>query len=229
MAAVTESKVDQKIVDQASAAKPFAVELAKADAAYELVVPKIAADIAKLLGTKPTFPLWNEVALAFRGAYVETRKCEMKTADNRWYVITDYMEKNYELKKPSAPTVAAQNKSKERAAFDKKVKAAKAQYVKPAEAFQKAEELTKQGKVADAKVVMAAAQELQKAVLEDVKKQNKERVGKAREQVKAALAKCEDVETLMAALEVLKYGKDVVKAAGPRKASKVDNKQPAKV
>lgn len=219
-ASVKEVVLSAAAIEASKAVIVFGQELAKADAAFEMAIPQCATNVARVLGLTPTFEVWNEVAKAFQDAYIAQKKCEPKTAMNRWFAVTSYMEGNMEMKKPKAPTVAADKKAKERAALEKQVKAAKAQYVKPADAMIAAEKLRAEGKLNEAKIVSAAAVELSKQMQEDAKKQNKERVAKVKEQVKKEIAKLDDPTVLQAILDLIKNGSDAkpVAAKKPAKA-----------
>jgi hypothetical protein len=217
IAPVLTVKLSAELLEKARGISGVASKMADVDQAFGVIVEETASAVARVMGTEPTFDFWNQVSYEFRRAYQEKRKCASKTADNRWSDVTKYMEEKFGLAKPKAPTQAADKKAKQRAAQEKKVKAAKAQCVKPADAFQKAEELLAVGKVDEAKVYQAAAVELGKDLADNAKKQMGEKLKKAKELLRDTMAKCDDYDRLMAALEVLKYGKDVVKAANAEK------------
>ena len=211
-------QVSDAIHAQAAQVKPVAVAMAQADKTFDAVMPNTASAVAKILGTSPTYVLWNQVSYDFKSSYMAARGCVAGQAENRWAEVTKYMEKNFSLTKPAAPTVAADKKAKERAAKEKAIKSAKAKFVKPADAFKAAEELMQAGKVNEAKIVQEAAVSLSKDVTDNAKKQAGESIKKAKDAVKAALLKCEDLATLQAALDLLKFGKEVKEAKPAKKA-----------
>lgn len=224
----TDSKISAAQAAAAEQARPvgvIAVELAKADATYEQVLPNISSQVAKLLGVKPTYELWEAVSDAFQSAYVAQRKCTPETARNRWVAVCGYMASNFELAKPAKASVAGTKKAKERAKAEKEIKQIKAQYVKPADAFAAAAELAKQGKVAEAKKVTAAAHELAKDVIADSNKQASGELKKVRDELRKELGKCSDIPALRAALEWLKSGKELkteLKREAARKVSQAN-------
>lgn len=217
-AQVTVSAVQAAAIEAAKPVAAFAVDLAKADVAYEQVLPTIATNVARVLGDEKTvtFEKWEAVQECFIAAYVKQRNCVQETGRNRWVAVAGWLKNNMALEKPAKKSDAGTKKAKERAAMDKKIKAAKAQFVKPADAIQKAQELIAEGKVAEAKVVQAAAAELFKQVADDAKKQNGDKLKKMREDARAAIAKCEDVALLQAALEVLRNGKEEATKPEPK-------------
>lgn len=208
-AQVTVSASQAAALESAKPVAVFAVELAKADVAYEQVLPNIASQVAKLLGVKPSYELWEAVADGFQSAYMKQRNCVADTARNRWVAVAKYMADTFALEKPAKASVAATKKAKERAKVEKQVKAIKAQFVKPADAFAEAAELVKQGKVAEAKLVTAAAHELSKDVIADANKQASGQLKKVRDDLRKEIGKCSDIPALRAALEWLQSGKEL--------------------
>lgn len=212
-------------LELAKGASPIAVELAVADQTYEAVMPKIASAVAKLLGVKPTFEAWEAVADEFQKAYIAKRNCVADSARNRWVAVCKYMAENFALEKPAKASVAATKKAKERAKVEKQVKAIKAKYVKPADAFAEAAELVKQGKVAEAKLVTQAAHELSKDVIADANKQASGALKKVRDDLRKEIGKCADIPALRAALEWLQSGKELkteIKREAARKVSQAN-------
>jgi hypothetical protein len=210
--------------EQANQVRSFADGLVKTDLAFESGIRACAEGIARILGTKPTLAQWDMVAKEFQLEYKAKRGCVEKTAQDRWYVVVDSMAKEFALEKPKAQTTDAKKKQQQRAKADKAVAAAKAQCVKPADAFQKAEELLKEGKVNEAKAFQAAAIELGKAAAEDAQKQAQKKISEAKEALRKEIVNCADLPTLMAALEILRKGKEPAPVAAkkdkaPRKAS----------
>lgn len=222
---VTVSASQAAAIEAAKPVAVFAVDLAKADVAYEQVIPTIAGGVAKLLGVKPSFDLWEAVAELFQASYIKQRNCVQETARNRWVAIVGYMKDNFALEKPAKPTDAGTKKAKERAKAEKEIKAIKSQFVKPADAFAKAAELVQQGKINEAKKVTQAAHELSKDVIADANKQASGKLKKVRDDLRKEVGKCADIPALMAALEWLKSGKELkteVKKEQARKASQAN-------
>jgi hypothetical protein len=225
IAPVLSVKLSAEVLEKARSVKVIGAKMADVDQAFGVIVEETASNVARIMGTEPTFDFWNQVSYEFRVAYMEKRKCASKTADNRWSDVTRYMEEKFGLKKPTAPTVAADKKAKERLAQEKKVKAAKAQCTDAKVAIEKANELMAQGKINEAKVYQAASVALTKEKIEDVKKQQKEKSTKLKTSIKEAIAKCDDLATLEAVLRLIKDG---VSTVAPKQASPAKPKRVAK-
>lgn len=200
--------------------------LAVADKQFDAAIPQAASAVARILGEKPTFDAWNAVAEAFQKAYREARGCEEKTAQNRWSAVCTEMERAFALAKPAKPSAAGKAKAAQRAKHEKAVKAARAQCVKPADAFSKAAELVAAGKVNEAKVYTEAGHQLAKEVADKASKAASEQVKKLRDSLKAELAKCTDEALLKAALELIRKGGEAkpAKSTAPRRVKKDEAK-----
>jgi hypothetical protein len=110
------AKVVAPVLDAAQAAQcaTFAATLATADAAFESAIVEVATNVARVIGTKPTFTHWELVRDAFVTAYAKARNCKEESARRRWVGVCDVMAKEFALEKPAKPTEAGVKKAEQR-------------------------------------------------------------------------------------------------------------------
>jgi hypothetical protein len=91
-----------------------ATALASADVAFESAITGVAANVARILGTEPSYDLWTSVAAHFQTTYASARKCKPETAQKRWFAVAGAMEADFALEKPTKPTKSAEVKAAQR-------------------------------------------------------------------------------------------------------------------
>jgi hypothetical protein len=94
--------------------KVEAVNLSTADRSFEDAVKAAATNVARIMGTEPSFDHWEAVAAAFRTDYQSARGCTEETARKRWVAVCGVIESSFALVKPAKPTVAGIVKQKQR-------------------------------------------------------------------------------------------------------------------
>lgn len=128
---------------------------------------------ATILGTAPTYTLWELVRSQFITAYMPARKCNESAADAAWGRMAKRMKADYGLEKPKAPSKAAGKKADQRAKKEKEAKLAVKKYKGDVAALRRAagealeqgkahEHLTMAIKIAE-KAIDKAAEDAQKA------------------------------------------------------------------
>ena len=101
------------------------VAINSAAATFAKAEHKGAEELAKVLGTKPTFAHWEAVRKVWTVAYSKAREEVAKVApsleasDRAWQRVAKAMSEFFALEKPKAPSKAATKKSDQRKAADK--------------------------------------------------------------------------------------------------------------
>jgi hypothetical protein len=189
-----------------SAVADSAVKLALADMAFDLALPSALSDVARAMGTDPTFDHWNGVCYAWKVAYRTKRNCAEKTSDNRWTNIVSGLETSFELAKPAKPTEGGKAKQASRDSIKATVETAKAQCVKPSDALERAAALIKQGKAKEAAAYTSAAIELSKDADSEATKCAKSALKDYRDNIKKEITAIDDAELLRTVLALLRNG-----------------------
>ena len=173
--------------------------LAQADVTFSGAIKAVCTSVAAILGTNPSYDLWNAVAAHFQASYVAIRSCKPETAQKRWFAVAAGMEAEFALEKPSKPTVAAAVKAEQRkgaaAEADALIKAAgattPAAVLALSQAGVKGPVIAALAKVAGSmaadagKAATEAAREAAKAMREEIRKSLNDLTNAQLEQVRA--------------------------------------------
>lgn len=182
------------------------VALARADKAFETKANEIAAHIARAMGTEPTLEHWEAVRDAFCEGYTAERRCEPKTAANRWSAVTAILEREFGLSKPRARTPEAEKKAEQRKRAGEAVEAALSAIpatATPEEVLHKAAQALASGDTKTAKALQDAALKKAKEASQAAATAAKEAVNAARKRAKEAISKCDDPAMLRAVCDLL--------------------------
>jgi len=186
----------------ASIAAP-AVNLAKADKAFESALPTAASAVAKILGEKPSYDHWVTVQDAFISAYMKERGCTESTATNRFSSVAVAMKNSFALEKPAKPTAAAAKKAASRAKQATSKASLKAECHNVADAVSKATKALESGDVQKAIAYQAVATELQKSAETVAQKAAREALTVQRDKIRKAITECTDLAALKKAYEII--------------------------
>ena len=83
------------------------------------LISLIGNNFAKIMGTNPTFELWNLAKVSIMNPILKARGIDEKSFNsNIWDSVTTYCELNFELVKPKSRSAEALRKEKSRSSID---------------------------------------------------------------------------------------------------------------
>jgi len=131
-------------------------------ATSEVLGDEAIKTIATVIGTKPTYVLWNLVSTQFCLSYQKERECADTAASQAWVRLAARMKTAYGTEKPKAPSKAAVKVAAGRAKVEKAVKAAVTKHKTVAALRRQAGEALESGKPEQADIFLAAAKVTEK-------------------------------------------------------------------
>jgi hypothetical protein len=190
--------------EQTEAVDRFAIKFAEAEATAISAV----RGVAELLGTSPSYALWNAVAGQFKATYKAKRKSGDDATARAWIRFAARLSEECGLDKPKADTAASAKKTKTASNREAKREEARAQYAPNATTSRAVQDVVraKAAEIPAAALVrlQETAEAFKKAEDAAGAKAKREHVAELRAALREALAKCEDEGALRAALDILR-------------------------